>query len=167
MLFTYISNVLPFPYFPSANTISHHSPLFLWGCSSTLPPTTPSPPLHSHTLGHWAFTGPGPLLPLMPDKAILCYICSWGHALHVYSLVGGLVPGSSEVSGWLRLLFFLWDCKPLQFLQSFPKLLHWDPHAKSNGWLLASTSVFVRLWKTLSGDSYIRHLSASFSWHQQ
>jgi hypothetical protein len=31
----------------------------------------------------------------MPDKAILCYICGWSHgSLHVYSLVGGLVPGS-------------------------------------------------------------------------
>ena len=39
----------------------------------------------------------GPLLPLMPDKAILCYICSWSHeSHHVYSLVGGLVPGSSR-----------------------------------------------------------------------
>ena len=32
----------------------------------------------------------------MSHKAILCYICSWSHgSLHVYSLVGGLVPGSS------------------------------------------------------------------------
>ena len=31
----------------------------------------------------------------MPDKAILCYICSWSHgSLNVYFLVGGLVPGS-------------------------------------------------------------------------
>jgi hypothetical protein len=38
----------------------------------------------------------GPLLPLMSNKAILCYICSWSSgSLHVYSLVGGLVPGSS------------------------------------------------------------------------
>jgi hypothetical protein len=49
----------------------------------------------------------GPLLPLMPDKVILCYICSWGlGSLHVDSLVGGLVPGSSGGSGWLMLLFF-------------------------------------------------------------
>ena len=42
------------------------------------------------------------------DKAILCYICSWSNgSLHVYSLVGGLVPGSSGVSGWLILLFSL------------------------------------------------------------
>ena len=37
-------------------------------------------------------------LPLMSDEAILCYICSWSHgSLHVYSLVGDLVPGSSGV----------------------------------------------------------------------
>ena len=36
----------------------------------------------------------------------------WSHGfLHVYSLIGGLVPGSSRVSGWLILLFFLWGCK--------------------------------------------------------
>ena len=38
-------------------------------------------------------------LPLMSDKAILCYICIWSlGSLHVYSLVGGLVPGSSGES---------------------------------------------------------------------
>ena len=38
----------------------------------------------------------GPLLPFKPNKAILCYICIWScGSLHVYSLVGGLVPGSS------------------------------------------------------------------------
>ena len=51
---------------------------------------------------------------LMPNKAILCYICNWNHgSLHVYSLVGGLVPGSSSEYGWLILLFFLWGCNPL------------------------------------------------------
>jgi hypothetical protein len=40
----------------------------------------------------------GPPLPLIPDKAILCYI-SWEiHAyLNIYSLVDGLVPGKSGV----------------------------------------------------------------------
>jgi hypothetical protein len=51
----------------------------------------------------------------MPDKAILCYICSWSHgSLHVYSMVGGLVPESSVRSGWL-MLFFLEGYKALQF----------------------------------------------------
>jgi hypothetical protein len=43
----------------------------------------------------------GPPLPLMPDKAILYYISSLNHgSLRVYSLVGGLVSGSSGVI-WL------------------------------------------------------------------
>jgi hypothetical protein len=41
-----------------------------------------------------------PLLPLIPDKAILCYIFGWSHgSFHMYLLVGGLVPGSSEGGG--------------------------------------------------------------------
>ena len=62
-------------------------------------------------LGHHAFTGPWASPPLMPDKAILCYICSWSYgSFHVYSLVGGLVTGSFGGYGWLKLLFFLWGC---------------------------------------------------------
>jgi hypothetical protein len=57
---------------------------------------------------------------LMSDKAILCYICGWSHgSLLEYSMVGGLVPANSRVSGWLILLFFLWVCKPLQLFRSF------------------------------------------------
>jgi hypothetical protein len=53
-------------------------------------------------------------IPEISNKAILCYICGWSHgSLHVYFLVGGLVPGSSAGSGWLILLF-LWGCKSLQ-----------------------------------------------------
>ena len=44
----------------------------------------------------------GPLLSLMTNKVILCYICDWSHgSLNVYSLVGGLVPGST---GWVWLV---------------------------------------------------------------
>jgi hypothetical protein len=83
------------------------------------PPTPASLPWHSPTLGHRTLTGPRALLPLMPDKAILCYICRWSHgSLHVYSLVGGLVRESSGVCGWL-ILVFLRGCKALHFLQSF------------------------------------------------
>jgi hypothetical protein len=46
----------------------------------------------------------GPLFTLMSDKAILCYICGWSHgSLHVYPLVGGLVPGSTGGTGWFIL----------------------------------------------------------------
>jgi hypothetical protein len=38
----------------------------------------------------------------MPHKAILCYICGWSLGfLHMYSLVGGLVPRSSRGGGGL------------------------------------------------------------------
>jgi hypothetical protein len=69
------------------------------------------------------------------------------------------------VSGWL-MLFFLWGCKPLQSFSSFSPFSHSSigkPHTQCNGWLRASASVFVRLWEGLSGDSYIRLLSASIS----
>jgi hypothetical protein len=83
----------PLSSFPLQNPLSHpHSP-----CSLTHPLPLPCPciPLH------W---GPsqdqGPLLSLMSHNAILCYICGWSHgSLHVYSLVGGLVPGSSGSTG--------------------------------------------------------------------
>jgi len=72
---------------------------------------------------HWGndpSQDPGLFLLLMLDNVILCYICRWSHrSLHVYSLVGDLVPVSSVGSGWLIFLFFLWGCKTLQLLQSF------------------------------------------------
>jgi hypothetical protein len=80
----------------------------------------PLPPTHSPLHGpgiplHWGIE-PWPLL-LMPDNATLCYICGWSHgSLHVYSLVGDLVPGSSGRSGCL-ILFFLWGFKSLKLLQ--------------------------------------------------
>ena len=48
---------------------------------------------------HWGIEpsqDQAPLLPLMSDNAILCYIGSWSHgSINVYFLVGGLVPRSS------------------------------------------------------------------------
>jgi hypothetical protein len=59
----------------------------------------------------------GPLLPLMTNKAILFYICSWSHeSHHVYSLIGGLVPRSSEGTDLFILMFLLWGFRPLQLL---------------------------------------------------
>ena len=72
-----------------------------------LPPThTLLPPCPDIPL-HWSIEpsqNQRPLLPLMPYNAILCYICSWSHgSLHVYSLIDGLVPGSSGGTGWFIL----------------------------------------------------------------
>jgi hypothetical protein len=83
-----------------------------------------------------------PLLPLISYKAILCYICGWRHGfLYVYSLIGGLFPGSFGETGWFILLFHWWGWKPLQILGSFLKLLHLTPCVQSNGWMTSSTSV--------------------------
>jgi hypothetical protein len=59
--------------------------------------------LRNHTITRTKDNGTSP-----PDKAILCYICGWSHgSLHVYFLVGGLVPGSSGGRGNL---FGWWCC---------------------------------------------------------
>jgi hypothetical protein len=92
----------------------------------------------------------------MNEKEVLYYICSW---IHVYSFDDGLVPGSSGESGWLILLFFLWDCKPFNSFNPFSKSSVRDPMLSPMAANIhLSTSVFVRLWQGLSGDSHIRLL---------
>ena len=105
-LFTF-QMLSPFPVFPPQPPYSI-SPLLLWGCS---------PPTHSCLL-----PPQGPLFPLMPDKAILCYICSWSHGSHhVYSLVGGwFSPWDLWESGWLILLFFYGVANPFSSFSHFP-----------------------------------------------
>ena len=89
-------NVILFPGFPSRSSISHPPPHthFYQGAP---PPTHPLPPHHSSIPLRWGIKPPqdqGPPLPLTSDKVILYYICIWSQgSLHVYSLVGGLVPG--------------------------------------------------------------------------
>jgi hypothetical protein len=72
---------------------------------------------------HWGIDpsqDQGPFLPLMSNKSIHCYICSWGQgSIHMYSLVGSLVPGSSGVSGWLIFFFYLWVTNPFSSFSSF------------------------------------------------
>jgi hypothetical protein len=88
---------------------SHHL-LLLWGCSTYDAPTLTSLPWHSPTLGNRAFTGP---TASPSTDARQC---------HPFVLFGWLFSPWElwEIgSGWLILLFFLWDGKPLQLLQSF------------------------------------------------
>jgi hypothetical protein len=107
IFFTYISNIIPFPVPPEA-PYSIPSPCFFEAVPSPTHPLLPNCPLIPL---HWDIEpsqDQGLLLPLVPNKAILCYICSWSHRpLHVYSLVDGLVPGISGVSDWLILFFLL------------------------------------------------------------
>jgi hypothetical protein len=88
------------------------------------PPTHPLPlhcPSNPSCWGMEPPQGKGPSLPLISDKAIFCYLCSWGDgSLHLpcmYSSVGNLDTRRSGDSVWL-VLFFLWGCKSFQLLQS-------------------------------------------------
>jgi hypothetical protein len=73
-------------------------------------------------MGHQAYPDQGPPLPLLSDKAILCYIYILSHgSLQVHSLVGGLVSGRTGWSG-KPMLFSQWDCNPTLLLQSFHQL---------------------------------------------
>jgi hypothetical protein len=102
----------------------------------THPHTLAFLPWHSPTLGHQTLRGPRAVPPIMSNKVILCHICGQSHgSLHVYSLVGDPVPGSSRGSSLLTLLLLPWGCKPPQLLQSFLQLLHRELQAQSNGWL--------------------------------
>jgi hypothetical protein len=95
---------------------------------------------------------------LMLDKAILCYICSW---CHVYSLVDGLVPGSSGMGVWVVDIFVL-----LMGLQtpSTPSVLSLTPllgTLRSFQWLPASTCLCI--CKALAGSLKRQPFLASFS----
>ena len=117
IFFIYVSNVIPFLSHPPPETpCSIPFPLLRWSCApihTLFPIFLPS---NSPTLGPQAFivarvsppTGARQGHPLLH-----MWLKPWDH---VYSLVDGLVPGSS---GWLILWFFLMSCKPLQLLQFF------------------------------------------------
>jgi hypothetical protein len=115
-LFTF-QMLSPFPVYPLETPYIIPTPpasmrVFLYphihSCLPALPlPYTESSSLHRTSPPSDAQQG-HPLLHLLDHGS-----------LHVYSLVGGLVPGNPGGSGWLILFFFLGCCKPLQLLQSF------------------------------------------------
>jgi hypothetical protein len=77
IFFIYISNVIPFPGFPSKN------PLFLYPLPlPTNPPTPASWPWHSPTLRQRAFTGLRASPPIDDWLGHLLYICHWRHESH-------------------------------------------------------------------------------------
>jgi hypothetical protein len=157
IFFIYISNVISFPATPPEAPLSHlPSPCFYEGVP---------PPTYLLLHPHPQFPYPGasmepswdqePFLPLMHDKAILCYMCSWSH---VCSLDDGLVLGSFWGTGWLILLFFLWGWNPLQ-LQSF---LYWGTPC-SVQWL--AVSIHLCICKALAGSLRRQSHQAPFSMH--
>ena len=133
------------------------------------PPTHPLLPHLPSIPLHWGIESPqeqGLTLPLVPDKAVLWYISNWIHgSLHVYTLVDGLVPGSSGVSDCLVMCstygvanhFSSFTPSPNPYI-GVPKLSPMGgceiPHLYWSG------------FGKLSGNSYTRLLSASTSWHQ-
>jgi len=151
-------NPYPTPPHPASMKVLHHAPI-----CSLLHPCPGIPQQCDMELSQ----DQGPFLPLMPNKAILCYICYWRHeSFHVYSFVGSLVPGSSGV--WLIDIVVLpmgLQTPSAISVHSLTPPLGTPSH--SNRWLQASASVFDRLWQSLSGDSFIRLLSWCTSWHPQ
>jgi hypothetical protein len=144
----------PPSWFPSVNLLSYlPSSLLLWGCS----PTHPFLPHHPSILlcsDIEPLQEQEPHFPLMNDKAILCYICSWSHvSLHVYPWVDGLVHGSS---GWLWLVDIVVVHMELQ-TPSAPSLLP----------LTSPLGSLCSVQRLAAEDWYIRLLSARTSWHQQ
>jgi hypothetical protein len=98
ILFIDISNVIPPSKFPlHKSPIPSSSPYFHEGA-----PLTPIMLQHPNYLLLSIIKPPqdqGAPLPMVPDEAILYYISSWSHGSppHLYSLVGGLVPGNFGV----------------------------------------------------------------------
>jgi hypothetical protein len=156
-----------------------------WKLLSHPPPFTsmsvfPYPPTHTclHAL-EFLYTvasikhsqDQGSLFPLMFDKTIVCYMCSCSHgSFHVYFLVGGLVPGNSGDSGWFIMLFSLLVCKYIQLPSPFFNSCIGDPIGSPMFSSMVGCEhqpLYLLDWQSLSGDSYIRLLSASTSWHPQ
>jgi hypothetical protein len=118
--------------------------------------------------GHRAFSGPR-ASPPTDDRQ--------GHLL-LHTLLEPWVP-PCELFGWWFIPWELWGYWLVHILApprgpqtpSVPWVLSLTPPlgpcALFNGCLRASTSVFVRHWQRLSGDSYIRILSASTFCHPQ
>jgi hypothetical protein len=137
----------------------------LWGCSPTHPPSPAAPLQHPPVLGHETSTGSRASPHI--DKAILCYLCIWSHgSLPIYSLIGGLVPGSTGWSDQLMLLF-PWGCNPPQLLQPFRQL----PHQGSSVWWLSLSihictdqcmSFILCIWKFSSRTRWAQCLSGLF-----
>jgi hypothetical protein len=121
IFFIYISYVIPFPSFPSKNPLSPlPSP-----CSPTHPFPLPGPGIPLYW-GIEPSQDQGPFLPLMSDKAILCYICSWSHeSHHVFSLINGLVLGKVLVSSYCCSSYGATN--PFSSLGLFCSSFIWDP----------------------------------------
>jgi len=81
----------------------------------------------------------------------------------VYSLNGGFVPGRLGVLvGWYCCSSY-GVVNPFSSYSPYPNCLLGSLHSVQ----CISTPLLVRLWQSLSGDSYSEFLSVSSSWHYQ
>jgi len=157
----------PLPWFPLQNPTI---PSPLSASMRVLPhsPTLSSLPWYSPTLGNEDFIGPraSPPIDARQCHSLLhrqlepwvppCVFFGWWFG--PWELWGNLV-------GWYCSSYGV--ANPFSFFSPFSDSPQWGPRAQSKGWLWASALVFVRLWQSLSGDSYNRLLSGSTSWHLQ
>jgi len=148
-----------FPFQVSHPETPHPKPLPPWGCFHTHPLPSTSSPWHSPTLGHRAFMGPRTSPPIDAQQ---------GHPL-LHMQLEPWVP-ACILFGWWFSLWELWCVwlvdivvvLPMGFqTSSVTSVLSLIPPLET------LCSVFVRLWQSLSRDSYIRLLSACTSWHLQ
>ena len=164
IFYLFIFHVIPFPDFPSGSPLSHPPSLCL--AVQVLPHTHLLLCPHPNIPLHWGMEpsqDQGPLLSLMPDKAILCYVGRWSlGSFHVYSLDGGLVLVSSGGSGWLILLFFLWVVNPFSSLSLVSSFFIRNP--SSVQWVASSMKICIcqALAEPLRREIYQAPLSKHF-----
>ena len=115
-VFIYISNISHFLVSPQKFPLPFHPP----SASMSMfphPPTPMSLLWYLPTLGHQTSHDQGPLLSLMFDKDILCYVFSWSHGSP--SLFAGFVPECSGVGGGLLGSYYCSSCKVTNPFSSF------------------------------------------------
>ena len=163
LIFIYFSNVIPFPNSPSRKG----DPILPHLASMRVLPHLPT---HS-LLPALAFPYTGALS--LHRTSSFHIDVQQGHPL-LHMRLKPWVPPCVLYSWWFSPceLWRVWlvyiivhpvCCKPLQLLQSFLLTPALETPCSVQWLARRSTSEFVRLWQSLSGDSYIRLLSASIS----
>jgi hypothetical protein len=112
--------------------------LLLWRCSPSHPSTPTSPPLHSLTLGNWAFTGPRASSPTdAPQGASKYADGAMGPSMCTLWLV---ILSLGVQGGWSVDIVVLPMGLQTPSAPSALLFLLWDPCAQCNDWLWAFTS---------------------------
>jgi hypothetical protein len=97
-----------YPVSPPETYLIPSYPCFYEGASPFHLPTPTSPPSNPPTLRYGNFPGPRASPPIDGHTLSATYVAG-ALGLSIGFFAGGLNPGSSGVSAWLILLFFLWS----------------------------------------------------------